>query len=34
MKLIGQTKLPHGIVYHYSNNSGNIESFFIEYGPQ
>ena len=30
MKLVGQTKLPHGIVFHYSNSSGNIESHFIE----
>ena len=34
MKLIGQTKLPHGIVYHYSNSSGNIESEFVEHGSQ
>ncbi len=30
MKYIGQTKLPHGIVMHYSSSSGNIESHFIE----
>ena len=30
MKYIGQTKLQHGIVIHYSNSSGNIESHFIE----
>lgn len=34
MKLIGQTKLPHGIVYHYSNSRGNIESWFVEYNTQ
>lgn len=34
MKLIGQTKLPHGIVYHYSNSSGYIESCFIEKNTQ
>jgi len=28
MKYIGQTKLPHGIVVHYSNSNGNIESIF------
>ncbi|MDH5462922.1 MAG: hypothetical protein OEY17_06325 [Nitrosopumilus sp.] len=30
MKYIGQTKLPYGIVMHYSNSYGNIESIFIE----
>jgi len=30
MKYIGQTKLPYGIVMHYSNSCGNIESIFIE----
>ncbi len=30
MKYIGQTKLPYGIVFHYSNSSGNVESCFIE----
>ena len=30
MKYIGQTKLPYGVVMHYSNGSGNIESHFIE----
>ena len=30
MKYIGQTKLPYGIVKHYSNSYGNIESIFIE----
>jgi len=30
MKYIGQTKLTHGTVYHYSNSSGNIESHFVE----
>ena len=30
MKYIGQTKLPHGIILHYSTIYGNIESHFIE----
>jgi len=30
MKYIGTTKLEHGIVMHYGNNCGNIESHFIE----
>jgi hypothetical protein len=30
MKYMGQTKLPHGIVMHYSNSYGNIESVFVE----
>jgi hypothetical protein len=30
MKYIGQTKLPYGIVMHYSNSYGNIESVFVE----
>jgi hypothetical protein len=30
MKYIGQTKLPYGIVMHYSNRYGNIESVFVE----
>ena len=30
MKYIGQTRLPHGIVMHYSNRNGNIESIFVE----
>ena len=30
MKYIGQTKLPYGIVMHYSNRHGNIESVFVE----
>ncbi|MCJ8305878.1 MAG: hypothetical protein HRU07_02380 [Nitrosopumilus sp.] len=30
MKYIGQTKLPHGVVMHYSNSRGNLESCFIE----
>ena len=30
MKYIGQTKLPHGIVMHYSCANGNIQSHFIE----
>jgi len=30
MKYIGQTKLPYGIVIHYSNRYGNIESVFVE----
>jgi len=30
MKYIGTTKLEHGIVMHYSNSTGNIESHFIE----
>jgi len=34
MKLIGQTKLSHGIVYHYSNSRGNIESYFIEHNSK
>ena len=34
MKLIGKTKLPHGIVYHYSNDNGNIESCFIEHATK
>ncbi|NND87285.1 MAG: hypothetical protein HKM23_08215 [Nitrosopumilus sp.] len=30
MKYIGQTKLPHGTVFHYMNSSGNLESNFVE----
>jgi len=30
MKYIGQTKLLYGIVMHYSNRYGNIESVFVE----
>jgi len=30
MKYIGTTKLEYGIVMHYENNCGNIESHFIE----
>jgi len=30
MKYIGHTKLPYGIVMHYSNSCGNIESIFVE----
>jgi len=30
MKYIGTTKLEYGIVMHYKNNCGNIESHFIE----
>lgn len=30
MKYIGQTRLPHGIVYHYTCTNGNIQSFFVE----
>lgn len=30
MKYIGTTKLDHGIVMHYENSCGNIESHFIE----
>jgi hypothetical protein len=30
MRYIGQTKLPYGIVLHYSNSHGNIESVFVE----
>ncbi len=29
MKYIGTTKLEHGIVMHYQNSCGNIESCFI-----
>lgn len=28
MKLVGKTKLSHGIVMHYSTNNGNVESCF------
>ena len=31
MKYIGTTKLEHGIVMHYENSCGNIESHFIEH---
>lgn len=34
MKYIGQTKLPHGIVMHYSNSCGNLESCFVEYDSE
>jgi len=34
MKYIGSTKLPHGIVMHYSNSNGNVESCFIENDSQ
>jgi hypothetical protein len=30
MKYIGKTKLPHGIVFHFSCQNGNIQSYFIE----
>ena len=30
MRYVGQTKLPHGIVMHYSTIYGNIESHFVE----
>lgn len=30
MKYIGHTKLPHGVVKHYSGANGNIESYFFE----
>lgn len=30
MKYIGQTKLPHGTVFHYMNSCGNVESNFVE----
>jgi len=30
MKYIGQTRLPHGIVIHYSCANGNIQSFFVK----
>ena len=30
MKYIGTTKLDHGVVMHYENSYGNIESHFIE----
>lgn len=30
MKYIGTTKLEHGIVMHYENSQGNLESCFIE----
>lgn len=30
MKYMGQTKLPHGMVFHYSTIYGNIESHFVE----
>jgi len=29
MKYIGTTKLEHGIVMHYENSCGNIESHFV-----
>jgi len=28
MKLIGKTRLSHGVVMHYSINNGNVESCF------
>ena len=31
MKYIKTTKLEHGVVIHYQNSCGNIESHFIEY---
>ena len=30
MKYIGTTKLEHGIVMHYENGAGHLESCFIE----
>jgi len=29
MKLIGKTKLPHGIVTNYSTNSGSAEYYYL-----
>jgi hypothetical protein len=33
MKYVERTKLDHGVVIHYQNSSGNIESCFIENYP-
>ncbi len=30
MKYIRTTRLEHGIVIHYQNSGGNLESYFIE----
>ena len=33
MRYVKTTKLEHGIVIHYQNSCGNIESHFIEDEP-